>query len=541
MAKLNQTSTTSKLGGGSSSSSAAAVAAALSGGHSVLSGGLSAGSSLVEGNDRAHARALHSHGASSSHQNSSTVSSLLSSTRAVEVLGLKSPQKDKIMTVGGRGKPDTGLRYLYVTAHDKGPGPFQAVVPSKPYEAVDLSEYLVEKEASKPAPIEVCTQTDAMLPLPPRQPYRPPATGIDASTQVPHGTRQSLAPFRSSPEDIVLTASGDVVLFDFDRDTAELVNTVVTKTLDQAVTELMHEFSFQTMADRKVQAQEAKDADLARERASLEAAAAAETSKAARLAEARRLAAAQQSVMKKVSASSMAKALVQGGLYSVTERLRRKDYWVDPEAQEVRERVLPALYKAVAFRTEVYAIADALAEAATVDALKLGSSAYEKRLAAEKADRERRYFIRVHVTVPRRAESIDASGEREEGAGAARAATKTVPVGPLPVRKVDTVAAVEDAIRTWLASPPCPACETGGAAGGEAVGHSDAATADAARRVLAMAKGRPLRLFLEGQPLPLTATLLSFPMDKLGHLELKPEGPAVSEEDAEEQVEGEEA
>jgi len=85
---------------------------------------------------------------------------------------------------------------------------------------VDLSHYLVAKDDGiLPQKKTVVSQTDAFKPRPPSPAFRPRKTGIDGETQV---------------EDVR-------ELFDFDTESAPIVDVIVAKTLEQAIFEVRHE------------------------------------------------------------------------------------------------------------------------------------------------------------------------------------------------------------------------------------------------------------------------------------------------------------
>lgn len=85
---------------------------------------------------------------------------------------------------------------------------------------VDLSQYLVAKDDGVlPQKKTVVSQTDAFKDRPPSPAYKPRKTGIDGETQV---------------EDVR-------ELFDFDVESAPIVNVIVSKTLEQAIFEVRHE------------------------------------------------------------------------------------------------------------------------------------------------------------------------------------------------------------------------------------------------------------------------------------------------------------
>lgn len=389
-----------------------------------------------------------------------------------------------------------GTMYVQVNARSRGPGPFDVKGAPPAHEPLDLSAFLIEKEKPR-VMVEQVTQTDAFRELPPPAPFRPPKTGVDASTQVAHGTRTPLFPVprghvlveKGRPEDTggvaggttVTTREGDVLLFNWDAEAAPLVDMIVGKTLEQARNELAHEVEFASLAARKASAVASNAADAAQAAALTAAAAAAEDARRERIAAAKAKADAERAAMAKVAACAAAHRLVSCGRAAALHALRVRGYLRDELRDALASEVLgPILADLDAALAPAAAAAASAVDAAVADALARGADVYAAAAAAEEAERKRKFFIRVVVLLPPAAAAVlrvgggpepaggagDAAaaeggeaGEGKEGEGAAAAAEPVaLHIGPVPVTRQDSVATVEAAIAQWIADyvPPSP-------------------------------------------------------------------------------------
>jgi hypothetical protein len=487
-------------------------------------------------------------------------------------------------------------------ARTRGPGPFDAKPGARAHEPLDLSAFLVERERPRHV-VEQVTQTDAFAEAPPSPAYRPLKTGVDAYTQVPHGSRQPLFPVPAhyvavevgratdvggvAGGTVVTTRDGDVLLFNFDAEVAPIVDTVVDRTLEQAVLELSHERELAALARRKAAAAESNAADAALAASLAGTAEAAAARRAAKLAAARAKAAAETAVLAKASACSFARRVVSGGSAAVLRSLSERGYLRDTLREALRAQVLQPVYAALAGASTAAGSASAAVDGAVADALSRAGAAFAAAKAAEEAERLRQYFIRVVAVLPaalakrlrtrglpdEEGEGEDGGGEDEEAEDGVAAARKTVSIhiGPVPVQRDDTVDAVERAIGAWIRDykPPqqphhtpdgCPICvalygpsggpsagshggsgavagDAGSVIGGGAGGEADAASrVHAARfdvpRLLELGGGQRLHLWLDGRRLPGTVKLLSYPLERLGGLVLQPPGGFVAPPDA---------
>jgi len=488
-----------------------------------------------------------------------------------------------------------GSIFVPANARTRGPGPFDAKPGARAHEPLDLSAFLVERERPRHV-VEQVTQTDAFAEAPPSAAYRPPKTGVDAHTQVPHGSRQPLFPVPAqyvavevgrttdvggvAGGTVVTTHDGDVLLFNFDAEVAPIVDTVVDRTLEQAVLELSHERELAALARRKAAAAESNAADAALGATLAGTAEAAAARRAAKLAAARAKAAAETAVLAKASACSFARRVVSGGSAAVLRSLAERGYLRDTLREALRAQVLQPVYAALAGASTAAGSASAAVDVAVADALSRAGAAFAAAKAAEEAERLRKYYIRVVVVLPAALakrlrtrglageEGEDGEGEDDEADGVeGEGKTVSIHIGPVPVQRDDTVEAVERAIGAWIRDykPPqqphhtpdgCPICvalygpsggphagsgsaagDAGSVIGGGADGEADAASrAHAARfdvpRLLELGGGQRLHLWLDGKRLPSAAKLLAYPLERLAGLVLQPPGGFVAPPDA---------
>lgn len=491
-----------------------------------------------------------------------------------------------------------GTVYVQVNARSRGPGPFDVKGAPPAHEPLDLSAFLIEKEKPR-VMVEQVTQTDAFRELPPPAPFRPPKTGVDAATQVAHGTRTPLFPVprghvlveKGRPDDTggvaggttVTTREGDVLLFNWDAEAAPLVDMIVGATLAQARHELAHEVELASLAARKASAVASNEADAAKAAALSAAAAAAEDARRERIAAAKAKADAERAAMAKVAACAAAHRLVSSGRAAALHALRVRGYLRDELRDALAADVLgPILEDLDAAHAPAVAAAASAVDAAVADALARGADVYAAAAAAEEAERKRKFFIRVVVLLPPAAAAVlrvgggpgaglgsavsaaaaagaTEGGEGKEGEGEAAAAAAepvALHIGPVPVTRQDSVAAVEAAIAQWIADyqPPAPpeghsgcAChahlrrrpqppaaegegDAAGAAGGAyeglvaTAGESDSDSEYDISKLPLLTGGKKLHLFLDGRRLPASSLLLSHPMEKLANLALQPVG-----------------
>ncbi len=398
------------------------------------------------------------------------------------------------------------------SARVRGPQYWDVRAGVRPREALDLSAHLVEAPRGG-ARADAGAQSDAFRPRArsPTFAERRTKTGVDAASQVPHGSRARGG-----------GGGHGGALFNFDEAVAPRVELLARDVLAQALLELSHEGDLRALADARAVATAALGADAAAARAAAAAAVAAGRGRAAALDAARASYARQVSALERVSALAMAGGAVRGAVGAAFARATADGHFVLPARAALVNEVLPRIYADVAARTAATAPGGAVAElldGALVDALsgragRAGGAARPSSAGAAAA--ARRYAIRVYVRLPRSAAAVAAEAaaggraavdaadadavEVIDEDAAAGGAFRTVVVGPLRVTARDAVADVEARIAEWLR--------------GTRSRHT--------RRVLALADGRALGLFMRGARLPRADALLGFPLEELASLELRP-------------------
>ncbi len=297
----------------------------------------------------------------------------------------------------------------------------------RPYEPVDLSQHLVEQRPL-PATVECDTQIDELLPLPPEPTWADlhMKSGVDASTQVAHGSRARRARSRGGGSSLAPGGGGDA-LFDFDAACAPLATQLSRDVLAQALEELQREADLRALARRRGAVQGALDADAADAAAAVGATRTVAGRGAEKLATARAAYAAQISALSKASACAMAAAAVGGALGASKARIKREDGFINAQALLARNVILPAAYSRMASVLDraaaagggggsegagLEAVAQGLLAAAMGEALQRSRA---ERAAAEAAlkraeEGRQRFAIRVFVRLPR--EALDVEGER---------------------------------------------------------------------------------------------------------------------------------
>lgn len=393
------------------------------------------------------------------------------------------------------------------SARVRGPQYWDMRAGVRPREEIDLNAHLVEaRPPGSDARVEVATQSDAQRPRArsPTFAERRGKTGVDASSQVPHGLRDARRDARSSG-----------ALFDFDAEVAPRVELLTRDVLAQALEELSHEGDLRALASRRkvVESSLAADAEVAR--ASAAAVRAAGVSRAATVNAARIGYARQLSALERVSAVAMSGGAVRGALAAAFARALADGGLVDGARATILRDVLPRVYADVGADTAAVSAGGAvtdLLDRALVDALCKPASVASRR--AGKTPSARRFAIRVYVRLPRSAaavaseaaagipSTVDGEDDVEvvDDVSADGSAFRTVVVGPLRVTRSDTVGDIEARIAEWLTSTRSR--------------HT--------RRVLVLAGTHPLGLYMHGDRLPRDVPLLSFPLEELAALELRP-------------------
>lgn len=119
-------------------------------------------------------------------------------------------------------------------------------LPQKRSEDIDLSAHLVE-QCEVPESHEIAMQTDEFGPRPPSPPSRPAKTGVDASTQITEGDTLRY-------------------IFNYDIDVEPILEVIVSKTIEQALTELENEYELNVLKRRRNELEEEREEERLRVR-----------------------------------------------------------------------------------------------------------------------------------------------------------------------------------------------------------------------------------------------------------------------------------
>jgi radial spoke head protein 3 len=365
----------------------------------------------------------------------------------------------------------------------------RATKPDAP--AVDLSPFLVDQAElrAKPVPTAVMTQTDEFEDLPPPPPFIPPKSGVDAAVQV-------------EPTE----------LFNFNLESAPLVEVITAKTLEQALLEVQEEAELEGMLGAEHELREQQTQERRRIRKLDENAQEKQAASAAAVALARRRARAAQQCREKVLSCALARGLVRGGHQAAIATLRARLMFQDPVRSEVDKIVLPAVEEgAVGAGLAAQANARRLVDSLLSDALGAQRKAHaaemerQKRL-AEEQERKKPYLVTVLLrgVMPDRDEDElvaaddegdDESKQQEQEPLPEPGTHMELSLGPILIARVDSVAQVERRIREWISTHP-------------------------SKVVDALLRGRELRLAHDGVVLDGTRTLESMTVRDLQRLHL---------------------
>jgi hypothetical protein len=294
--------------------------------------------------------------------------------------------------------------------------PFDIPLPPPQREPVDIDVHLLAPEVTVVV-AQSESQTDVFLPEPPEEEYVPRKTGIDASTQI---------------------YAGD--LFDFDVEVAPILDVLVTKTLEQALTEVDDEDELANVAkfkDEWGRRQRALVADW-EQTVSLERVRAAEKERAVAAAKERKMR--ETVLMQKLASKRNAEQYLRGIVPTATKDLLTvghfpeklegeldKDFWpwimkevgkVHAEKQEAQDALNSIISKAV---TQVSQRAFAAATDLTEEVQK------QKRRTAERKE-ALKGNIRIYLNTP----------------------TGSVVVGPIRISESEEIEAINERTFKWL-------------------------------------------------------------------------------------------
>jgi hypothetical protein len=190
---------------------------------------------------------------------------------------------------------------------------------------MDLSSFLVEKEVIINA-AAMDTQTNGFEPMPEEAPYIPKKGGIDAATQM----------------------TAEEQPFQFDREVTPLLEVVVQKTIEQALTEVEQEAELGGIAAYLEELRANQEAEAARVKAiESETCGSFRAKMVRRKAEKDRMVR-EAAVRAKVAGVKLMKQNWPGMLEAVSRGLEGRGSWCDPTTWTIRAEVLPWLYQGVA-------------------------------------------------------------------------------------------------------------------------------------------------------------------------------------------------
>nr|CAD7589378.1 unnamed protein product [Timema genevievae] len=182
------------------------------------------------------------------------------------------------------------------------------------------TQYFLEEGLEKPPSVEVSCQTDLFLDKPGTPRYVPCKTGIDAWTQIHKGD-----------------------LFDFDTEVLPILEVLTSKTLEQAVLEVLEEEEMASLrtAQERFRASHAEDATEIQRLEEREVRLGAE--KEARMKQHSRGLSALRDTQDRIAAATLSRGYLRDLLPSVLEGLQRAGYLVDEIRADVEEGFLPWL------------------------------------------------------------------------------------------------------------------------------------------------------------------------------------------------------
>ncbi|CAF1375089.1 unnamed protein product [Adineta steineri] len=167
---------------------------------------------------------------------------------------------------------------------------------------------------------DVDVQTDAFLDRPPSPLFIPQSTGKDVSTQIEDGD-----------------------LFDFDLEVKPIVETLVGKTVEQALIEVAEEEELAEIREQQREYEELRNAELIELQRLEEQERRLRAEKDRRMRQAQDSLQAEQDVAQKVAARAFAKAYLQDLVPSVFNNLRENGYFYDPVEHEIETSFMPWL------------------------------------------------------------------------------------------------------------------------------------------------------------------------------------------------------
>ncbi|CAF0765178.1 unnamed protein product [Adineta steineri] len=182
------------------------------------------------------------------------------------------------------------------------------------------TELYLEELSDRIEEADVDVQTDAFLDRPPSPLFIPQSTGKDVSTQIEDGD-----------------------LFDFDLEVKPIVETLVGKTVEQALIEVAEEEELAEIREQQREYEELRNAELIELQRLEEQERRLRAEKDRRMRQAQDSLQAEQDVAQKVAARAFAKAYLQDLVPSVFNNLRENGYFYDPVEHEIETSFMPWL------------------------------------------------------------------------------------------------------------------------------------------------------------------------------------------------------
>ncbi|CAF0827630.1 unnamed protein product [Rotaria sordida] len=182
------------------------------------------------------------------------------------------------------------------------------------------TELYLEELSDRIEEADVDVQTDAFLDRPPSPLFIPQSTGKDISTQI---------------------ETGD--LFDFDLEVKPIVETLIGKTVEQALIEVAEEEELAEIREQQREYEEIRNAELIELQRLEEQERRLRSEKDRRMKQAQEAVRSEQDVAQKIAARAFAKAYLQDLVPSVFNNLRENGYFYDPVEHEIETSFMPWL------------------------------------------------------------------------------------------------------------------------------------------------------------------------------------------------------
>jgi len=182
------------------------------------------------------------------------------------------------------------------------------------------TELYLEELSDRIEEADVDVQTDAFLDRPPSPLFIPQSTGKDISTQI---------------------EAGD--LFDFDLEVKPIVETLVGKTVEQALIEVAEEEELAEIREQQREFEELRNAEVIELQRLEEQERRLRAEKDRRMKQAQDALQQEQDIAQKIAARAFAKAYLQDLVPSVFNNLRENGYFYDPVEHEIETSFMPWL------------------------------------------------------------------------------------------------------------------------------------------------------------------------------------------------------